>query len=177
MKEIARIIRKSKGHARVEFTDGVQAIVPIELAVVGQGIDEIRLCLKSENGKKVFKWMGDNSRLFKYQKAERELPVLGGEIWEQFYEIVGACMSKFVGFKWVKSFEVKDLTNDFIADAYIKGVPVRMAERSKELRGGYIYSCIKGWLLNQYKERNKERAMFISYEECEDFLGVDDSLV
>ena len=101
MKEIARIVRRGKLNARVEFTDGVQALIPNELAEIGQEIDSNRLFIFTEyTGKKGLRWKGNNSILYKHQKADKETGLLSNEIWTQFFEVVRAYLCKFIFF-WV----------------------------------------------------------------------------
>jgi hypothetical protein len=177
MKEITRIVKSGRKNHRVEFTNGEQALVPTELAVVGQEIDEARLVLRTSNGKKVLMWAEDDSRFYKRQKSEKESVFLDSEIWKQFYGIVEACASKFTGFKWVSRGNRKTIIQNFTADAYLSGTVYRMSQRSQDLRGGYVYSCFKGWLINRHNAEYKERHMFVSLEDCKNVLLVDDSEV
>jgi hypothetical protein len=177
MKEIAKVVRRGCKQTRVRFTDDTEALVPTELAVIGQEIDELRLVPRTSNGKKVLMWAEDNSHLYKRQKSEKESAFLDSEIWKQFYGIVEACASKFTGFKWVSRGNRKVIIQNFTGDAALSGIVYRMSQRSQDLRGGYVYSCFKGCLINRHNAEYKERHMFVSLEDCENVLLTDGSEV
>jgi hypothetical protein len=171
---VSKIVRRGCKRTRVRFTDDTEALVPAELAVVGQRFDKIRFFPIISNGKEVLEWVGDLSYRYKHKKAVDEIFSISDEIYHQFHEIVEACVSKFVGFRWVQKNDRKEVVDDFYAYAFLSGIIYRMSKRNKALWGGYVYSCLKGWLINRHNKWCKEKRMFVSYEECANFLLVDE---
>jgi hypothetical protein len=134
MTTVLSVKTKGSKNCRVVLSTGKEALIPKELAVVGIDLDELRLHNKPSLSALIYLSTGS----YIYKKNCIDYSVLSKEHWGAFYEMSRSCLCKFVGFQWIKNYQLQDKYHEFVSQAAVSGVPYRMFQRTEDLRGGYI---------------------------------------
>jgi hypothetical protein len=145
----------------------LEVLVPKELGFEGAELDECRLHRNSKDG-----WVYLTLNSHNYKRNCIDYSLLSKGDWDAFFSMSRASFCKFVGFGWIKPYEVKDLLDDFKGQATESGVPFRMYQRRDDLRPGYVYASVKGYLMERRRQFYKVKRL-VSFEDIEDFYIED----
>jgi len=161
---VVQVKKRGKKNASVLTDTGIRVRVPIELGEVGKDLDENRIGTLDSYGS--YRYLSPNSS--KYKRRIIDYSTVSAGQWDTFFRLSKMCMGKFAQKGWIRRFEFEEVYDEFLSSATESGTPYRMWRRPKEVGvEGYVYTVIKGWLIDRLREKVKERKRYVSFEYLE----------
>jgi len=166
-----KVIKKvwnGRDHVRVLTDTGIRVRVPAYFGVEGTELDENRIfpCINGPD----YEYVKPTSRRYKWSVAERNSTNIKVEDWNEFIELSKRYIRAFVKIGWLKPHQFDEAYEGWLGRAYKSGVHYRMSLMDPEHRRRYMYSSVKGDLVDEFKNRVIENQT-VSFEELES-LGV-----
>ena len=159
--KIVNVLRRGRVNASVVTDTDLRVKVPVELGEVGIELDEERLGSLSQSGS--YNYLSPNSYIYKQRFTDYS--AVTNEQWDQFYKLTRVCLGKLVKKGWVAPSSFQQVYDEFISEAADRGIPYRMWRRPQEVGvEGYLYTVIKGYLLDSYRVKAREQKRYVSLE-------------
>ena len=166
---VVQVKKKGKKNASVETDTGIRVRVPIELGKAGQELDENRIGALDGCGSHRYLSLASS----KYKRRVIDYSAVSAGQWDTFLSLSKTCMKKFAQKGWVRQFEFDEVYDEFLSSATDSGTPYRMWRRPKEVGvEGYVYAVVRGWLIDRFQEKAKERKRSVSFEYLESMNAI-----